>query len=111
PGERQDAAQDRADARRPADGERDAHRERAEIAGRLRGGVPPPRAPAESHLQEPRDVEPEDDDERAADPADPIAIVEQELPRGAERRPERDEDEREARDDRERVERHPAARG
>src|SRR5439155_1480440 len=57
------------------------------------------------------DDETEDDDQEPADPADPHAIVEQELAEHAERGPERDEDDPEPDDEGERVEEHPPPRG
>src|SRR4029077_13876282 len=109
-GQRQDRAEDRAHARRPADRERDADGEGAEISRRLLAELPLLRASEEADPENAHDVEPEDHDERAPDPTDPVAIVEQELPGGAERSAERDEDEREAQDERDGVDQNPAAR-
>src|SRR2546430_15661160 len=75
--EGEDRAEDRPDARSPADRECDADRERAEVARRLLPELPLPGAPEDPDPQRPDDVEAEDDDEGAADPADPSSIVEQ----------------------------------
>src|SRR4029453_19112209 len=86
--EREDGAQDGSHARRPANGEGEAHREGPDEAGRLLLDLELGRAPEEAHPEYPRHVEPEDDDEDPARDADPVAIVEKELARGAPRHPE-----------------------
>src|SRR5678815_650871 len=104
--ERQDGAENGADARRPADGEGEADGEGADEARGLALDVQLLAPPEETDAQHPRDVQPEDHDEGAARNADPVAVVEQELAGSAEGRAEADEDGGEAGDERDGVEQH-----
>src|SRR2546427_354835 len=107
--EGEDRAQDRPDARRPANRKRDADRERAEVACRLLPELPLLSAPEDPDSEHADDVQAEDDDEDPADPTDPVAVVEQELARRAERGAERHEDDREPHDEGQRVTQDPPA--
>src|SRR5881396_737671 len=107
--EGEDRAQDRPDARRPANRKRDADRERAEVACRLLPELPLLSAPEDPDSEHADDVQAEDDDEDPADPTDPVAVVEQELARRAERGAERHEDDREPYDEGQRVTQDPPA--
>jgi hypothetical protein len=67
----------------------------------------PLRCPAEdTDPQQSGDGKAEDDDERPADPSNPVAVIEQESAGRAEGRPERDEDQREPCDERRGVKEH-----
>src|SRR6266403_134248 len=84
-GERQDRAEDRPHARRPAHGERHADDERADVACRLFPDLQRRRPPEEADPQHTGDVEAEEDDEHAAQAPDPVAICEEQLAGRAER--------------------------
>src|SRR6266542_2409875 len=110
-GQRQDRAEDRSDAGRPADRERDAHRQRAEISGGLLANLQLSGPSQHTDPQHAGDVQPEDDDEGTADPTDEVAVVEEELAGGAERCAEAHEDQGKPEHEGQRVEHHPAAGG
>src|SRR4029450_3572792 len=99
----------RANERRPSDRERDADQKRAEIAGRLFLQLPLLGATEERDSEDSGDVEADDPDEPPPDAPDPPPIAEQELSSRAERGPERDEDQREAEHEGQRVHQDPAA--
>src|SRR5882762_1203356 len=105
-GERQDRAEDRPHARRPAHGERHADDERADVACRLFPDLQRRRPPEEADPQHTGDVEAKEDDEHAAQAPDPVAIREQQLAGRAERGAERDEHQREPEDEGDRVQQH-----
>src|SRR6267378_3994540 len=105
-GERQDRAEDRPHARRPAHGERHADDERADVACRLFPDLQRRRPPEEADPQHTGDVEAEEDDEHAAQAPDPVAIREEQLAGRAERGAERDEHQREPEDEGDRVQQH-----
>src|SRR5438067_2177612 len=105
-GERQDRAEDRPHARRPAHRERHADDERADVARRLFPDLQRRRPPEETDAQPAGDVEAKEDDEHAAQAPDPVAIREQQLAGRAERGAQRNEHQREADDEGDRVQQH-----
>ena len=100
---REDRPEDRTDAGRPAGAEGDADHERAEVADRLVGDVQPRVAREQPQVEHAEHVETEDDDQHAADAADPIAIPQHDLTEHGRAGAEREEDQREAADEDDRV--------
>src|SRR5690349_18613055 len=104
-----DRGQDRPDAGGPPGGEGDPDEDRPKESERPRRHAELGLARERGDREEPREVEPEEDDEDAARLAEDVLVLAQELPRRGGGRAERDEDHREAEDKRERVENGEAA--
>src|SRR3989442_2149190 len=94
--EREDRTQDRPDAGGPCRAEGDADERRAQVAERLARQLEPPLAHEKRWPQDAEQGQPEQDDDDAANPADPLARAQQQHAECRRRGAERDEDEGEA---------------
>src|ERR1700730_1307357 len=109
--QRENGAEDWPDARRPANREGQPHGEGADEARRLAADLELAGASEHAPLQHPGDIEAEEDNPDAAADPDPVAVLEEEVARGAEGSPEAHEDSGESGDECERVQEDPRALG